>query len=795
MSYYQKISQDYPMGFWTLENGYITKDVSSGSWQSGQRVKNNLILSDPSPTFYQDTFPLVMGGTNAYKFSSSNSFKINNIYNVFYRNTEKKVFTMEFWISFDDIPQSEQIITIKNDSNIVGYLIFKDNFAAWTMWDRNNNAYTAKALIDSYEPQLYVVMSYLDRSMNITINGVNSAVARIPEGSQFMPLVSDPPYFQFGPRNNTTYAIDNVAFYNYTLTKLQMEQRYAWAKNEKNSDTFTIKNNGGTIDFHDKMGVVNDYILFNTNDTWSTGSTRNLTVENNSIETKFISAATPYNNVDIASISYSTISSKTGLVTTSSNSIAIENFEDIFNISTDAITCQVYFSSSNTSRSCYYSISGFNLGTLVLEATSNSKIRLYSFENPTLIDLSFTPPASGWYDVKVYMLLDKIYFQINQETTLVAQYSSNITSGNLNAYLGNCYADNSINYPTDEPVANFGIFDKVKVASDSLLDIQQGATTLFSLNATLAASQYAVWNTLINLDSESNIVGSRVYYDTASKNVSVQFSYDNETWYTLEESGDQIPNFPLYTNNSSIYIRVIMNSPDSENVRLFMNYLEITTFRKLFMDSEGFPFSLTPVQNSNNTMIIKNNKNNILARDANVGIYFQPESSVGHKAGSSLITCYENYSTIEFIFRLEDSIGGAYCYLIDSSDSQNYIRYNPSNMQLSWAGFNKVYLNGFAIASGKVIQVGEMYHLAAVKNSAILETVTLTLNSKYDNTLHAHSTYGKLCIYSDAKSDQFIRGKYLRMIGMNKYCISDSFSGSIVDSSSVYDEPDAIIAV
>lgn len=88
MSYYQKVIHDNPAGFWPLENGYIAKDISAGIWQAGQRSKNNLVLSNTSPDFYQDTFPLVMGGTNAYKFSSSNSFKINNVYNIFYRNTE-----------------------------------------------------------------------------------------------------------------------------------------------------------------------------------------------------------------------------------------------------------------------------------------------------------------------------------------------------------------------------------------------------------------------------------------------------------------------------------------------------------------------------------------------------------------------------------------------------------------------------------------------------------------------------------------------------------------------------------
>lgn len=795
MSYYQKISQDNPLGFWTLENGYITKDVSSGSWQAGQRSKNNLVLSNTSPVFYQDTFPLVMGGTNAYKFSSSNSFKINNVYNIFYRNTEKKVFTIEFWISFDEIPQSEQVLTIKNDSTTVGYLIFKDNAATWTMWDSDNNAYTAKALIDSYESQLYVVMTFQDRNMNIMINGTNAGTARIPEGAFFTPTVSSPPYFQFGPRNTYTYVIDNIAFYNYTLDKLKMEERFAWAKNSKNTDTYTVVNSGGIIDFHEEMGIPQDYIVFNSTDAWLSGSQRNILLESNAIKTKFINAAKIYNNVETASISYSLVASKTGLVTSGSNSVLIENFDDIYNIASDAVTCQVYVNTTSNTRSSYYTITGFNFGALVLESTTDNKIRLYSINDPTIIDLSYTPASSGWYDVKWYVEGNAIYFQVNQETILTGFYTSNIQSGNLNAYLGNCYEEDGVYYPTNNPVSNFGVFDKNSIINDQSIDITSKFNTLFSLAGSLSAAQYATWTALIATNPSSNVIGSRVYYDTASRNVSVEFSYDGQNWLQVEESGDQIPDFLLYQPAESFYVRVVMNTPDSESVRLIMNYLEIVTYRKIFMDSEGLSFSLNPIQNVNNTMIVRNNKNNILARDANIGIYFQPESSVGQKPGSSLITVYDDYSTVEFLFRLEDASSGAFCYLLDSSDSANYVRYNPSTMALTWAGFDKVYLNGFPITSGRVIQVGEMYHLAAVKNTPILSSISMTINSKYDDTLHPHSTYGKLCIYEDAKPDNFIRGKYLRLIGMNKHSISDTFPCSIVDASAVYDEPDAILTV
>lgn len=795
MSYYQKILNDNPAGFWPLENGYITSDISAGIWQSGTRTKNNLVLSNSSSEFYKDTFPLIMSGTNSYKFSSTNSIKINNVYDIFYRGTERKTFTIELWISFDNIPQNEKILTIKNDSTTVGYVIFSDNNVSWTMWDSNNNAYTAKTTVPSYESQTYLILSYLDRTMSITVNGVSNGKARIPESSKFATLVSSPPYFQFGPKTSEQFIIDNIAFYTRLLTKNEMESRYAWAKNEKNTTIYTLKNKGGVIDFHENMGIVQNYILFNDKSTWSKGSTKNLVIENDILRTKFINAAQPYNNQAKATVSYSQQGTKTGLVTAGYNSAQVTNFEDLFGLSTQAITAQVYFDINNTSRMCYYSISGFNLGTLTLEHTASKKIRLYSFENPLDIDLSYTPTSSGWYDVKVYFIGNTVYMQINQQATMSDTYTSNISSGNLTLNIGNCYSDVTTSFPTTLPVANFGVFDKSDVISNASLDISQKANLLFTLNATLAASQYGYWKTLVNLDNTKQIIGSRVYYDTTSNNVSVEFSYDDITWYSIGQSGRQIPSMNFYQVGKPLYIRISMNTLDSENIRLAMSYLEIATYASLFVSSEGFGFTIDPVQNTKYTMLLKNNENNILSRDKNFGIYFQPEASASDKPASTILTMAENFSTLEFLFRVDDSAGGSYGYLIDSSDSLNYIRYSPSTMALTFSGFNTLYLNGFAITNGRVIQKNETYHLMAVKNTAIDPSITFKINSKYDNTLHSHATYGKLCAYSDAKNAQFVRGKYLRSLGINKNKITDIFSGSVVDASAVYDEPDAILAV
>lgn len=795
MSYYQKVLQNNPAGFWPLENGYVTKDVSAGTWQSGVRTRNNIVLSNSSSVFYKDTFPLIMSGTNAYKFSSTNSIKINNVYDIFYRGTERKTFTIELWIAFDTIPQNDQIITIKNDSTTVGYVNFNDNYASWTMWDSNNNAYTAKALVNSYESQIYLVLSYSDRTISLTVNGVNTGKSRLPESSQFANIITSPPYFQFGPKINNQFIVDNIAFYTRTLGQREMEERYAWAKNEKNTSTYTLKNKGGIIDFHENMGTVQDYLLFNDRRTWSGGMTNNLVIENDALRTKFITAPEPYNNKGVATLSYLQASSKTGLVTTGYNSVRINNFEDLFNINDQAITCQVYFDINNTSRMCYYSISGFSCGAINLEHTVDKKIRLYSFENFSEIDMSYTPTSSGWYDIKVYFIGNTIYFQVNQQTVNSTAYSSNISIGNLTVSLGNCYEDSTTSFPTTLPVANFGLFSKSDVISTPTLDITQKSNLLLTLNATLSISQYGYWKTFINLDTSSIIVGTRVDYDTASKNVLVEFSYDDITWYSLSQSGKQIPNLNLYEVKESMYIRISMNTPDSENVRLSMNYLEIATYSSLFVSSEGFGFTIEPVENINYTMLFKNNENNILSRDNNFGMYFQPETSVSEKPGSNLLTLAESTSTLEFLFRVDDALGGSFAYLIDSSDSANYIRYTPSTMALTFSGFNSVYINGFAVTSGKIIQSGETYHLMAVKNVAITSSTTLKINSKYDNTLHAHATYGKLCAYSDAKNSEFARGKYLRSLGINKNRVIDTFTGSIVDAAAVYDEPDAILTV
>jgi hypothetical protein len=101
MSYYQKILKDSPLGFWAMESGYITKDISSGYWSGNTRTRNTA-TNTVNYVNYHYVPPLVSAGINAIKFiPGGGKFDIPNVYNIFYRGTEQKTFTIEFWLAFD----------------------------------------------------------------------------------------------------------------------------------------------------------------------------------------------------------------------------------------------------------------------------------------------------------------------------------------------------------------------------------------------------------------------------------------------------------------------------------------------------------------------------------------------------------------------------------------------------------------------------------------------------------------------------------------------------------------------
>ena len=449
MSYQKRVLKDNPSGFWCFENGYMLNDISSGYWTGGStRTLNN--ATSVSGT-YSDILPIVSGSISGLKIPASTvGAVIPNVYDILYKTTEKNAFSLEFWLTFDTVPTNTEILSFKYFSTKTLSLSFADNYAYLKVSASDKtrytngtitNTYILKTEIDTYESQQHVVISYNDKSFWLTINGKRSEFLTIGNSDIFPQTVTTIPSLNIGSTANTDYfLIDSLAIYNYNLTIRQIKSHIYWGLYSVDTKSHALRNNGGQITFDQNDGIINNYKIFNSNNSWSTGLLKNLVIENGNLTFKTINDLRLYGKKDTYPFSsFTTVLSEKGFISYSDTSLCSNEFSSIFNPAKHAITCRVYVSISRGSQVSFVSASGFSFGTLIIAKTSDHKIKVYSPEG----GFNYTSSAyasSQWVDVKVYFINQYMYVILN---TGAASKVDTLTRVFLNdsssLYIGNSY--------------------------------------------------------------------------------------------------------------------------------------------------------------------------------------------------------------------------------------------------------------------------------------------------------------------------------------------------------------------
>lgn len=769
MSYQDAVIRDNPVGFWILDAPNLSDDYSFGNMVAGVRTFNNATIG--AGAIYSDILPICTGGTNSVRINSTSTSKITitNNYEIFYKNTENKEFLIEFWIAFTDIPTSTTVMSI--GSNIS--LNFSQNVAKLTLQDYAGKKYYARLNIDTYQSQMHVIVKYSSRNMSFEINGQESSKIFLDTSSYFYETASH--NIVFGPATSSDYfVIDCIAFYNYILRTDQIIDHVKWSILDKSPEAYTIANSGGTYSPKVDDGNISQKFLFNRKRTWESGKySSSIIVAGNSLMMRQIPALTMYNPTETAG----TESFSTGFSTTNGDSAILNNFSTLYNPQNHTIACQVYVT-SEASEKPYFSISGFNFGTLALvKPTSSLSLKLTSSGDAAITAQVSSLTNNTWYDVKIVFNGDQITLTVGSATPVSNTLTNGVASiSNSILYVGNYYKDSSgsiTSYSASGIIKNFSIFED----DDSRLsDLNNTGLVTAKLTSSLDVSQYGEWLALVPINSGTNISATKLYHDSSSKNVYVYGSTDGNTWTVQSSSGDQAPGLTINSNGTAYHLKVTMEAVESYYNIPIVSHMELFIYNTLNAFSHGKTFSIKEYSDpsTSHTHNLKSRDFNLFARDKNIGIGFhKPSSPSTQKSGMSIGSSPDSYQTVEFWFKVNENAGAAKNFLFDIASNVAELTHNAS-LVLNYSGaWSSVFINGQAYTTGtKTLLVGEMYHFVGVLTSST--TSNFYFNAKNDySTGHSYSTYGDITIYSDTKNAAFALKKYNMKLGMNKQVVSD----------------------
>ena len=272
MSYKQAVLRDNPTAFWPLngvstERTYATILLEYLTYQDWLNAESSygaasatFTLEDissngnhgaftiGSPNFI-DILPLVTlssydtsrAGCKINSVSEIGISNISQLYNMFYNGTEHLSFGIEFWISFDKNPATDnQVFFVEYGANKIVKINVKNDEIAFTIngKDKFTGAdleYTTYKQVQSWESQSHIYAYYDKGTIGINVNSFGGTPVTVPTNFQFD---NDPGYgkqifYKIGPSGSlNSFVINDLAFYDYNLSVDQIRSHMVWGTND-----------------------------------------------------------------------------------------------------------------------------------------------------------------------------------------------------------------------------------------------------------------------------------------------------------------------------------------------------------------------------------------------------------------------------------------------------------------------------------------------------------------------------------------------------------------------------------
>ena len=822
MSYTSLVQSDSPIGYWKL----------NGSTQDLSLYNNTASISN---TIRYSALPLVANSGSSMIISpSSGSVTIFNKYDAFHKGFERSNFTIEFWFSFDsstmtgagyDINNSSatqyfvndqlKIIQLLNGSTEVAviYYDYSKNSFRFKINDTSGNNTESFYIVRNLNASYYIVATYKDKSVSLSVNGDLGLSGEITDFSLFpSPNVSN--YnFVISPNSinssaSMSYVINDLAFYDYKLPLLSMRKKTTWAyHNDKpnlltttlNTSLFELEEFDSNVCYHTEV-LGNNFLenkeIFNLKIDEFEGLTHKYDLNFNLDNSINFLASVTYSNDGVSLYNSANLTLNEFGTTVENDGVISFTSQIKFGGSSDYI-----FSFNQKSKNLiYYSVvdsSGFYFYYYDLVAASS-----------TLLSTLATSLTSGsTYNFGI-CISDTINMYANSTSSIVANPLDIKIESDSFLNIGNMVA--SPNSSNALKIKNFG-FSDLLISNFSTVDFTQNTMFMVKFTDGLYVSQIGYWIRTLSLSQFNNISGSKITWD-GMDNVKVELSNDNGfTWYSTTR-GAPIPYIVASSINKDYLIKVTVPFDyQIERMNQSFNNLQISIYNNLtfFTNDKNYEFLAQVDSSSSQPISIQRKTQAINYRKDNFGIKFNPESgSTNYVPGygyiknlTSAINTYgmdfwlkpnsftsaSNYIVhVDYIISSNDIYQDIYFDEYSASgisaSTEYYVYVDSSTKKLIYSPSvtAKLYVNGNSVASNSTsVNLGDYYHLLLDFGTASGYDLnsTTTINGLYNTASgHSHFVYGNINMWNRSITSGDAYSRFLSYVGNTSSSVSDTSS-------------------
>jgi hypothetical protein len=222
VSYYLKIIRDNPIGLWKLD------ETSGTSAYDSSGCSNHATYSG---TFINNLIPLVPGGIQATKITSSNSISFPIVKDYYQQISKGNVadkysidndFSIELWF-YPKIKTNNKTIIFADSQNNIGLYYEKGNII-FQVGDQYTE-YTIPYIKKSH----HIIAVYSVKGLSLYIDGKNETNKQLLSKIVLNNISTT---FQSGPTENASdyFLIDSVSLYRYSLTKEMAYSHYNYGQ-------------------------------------------------------------------------------------------------------------------------------------------------------------------------------------------------------------------------------------------------------------------------------------------------------------------------------------------------------------------------------------------------------------------------------------------------------------------------------------------------------------------------------------------------------------------------------------
>jgi hypothetical protein len=849
MSYRNAVLRDNPTGFWHLNGTSSQRTYASilleyatySDWLNNESSYGQDVLSFTvedisnrsnhgsfilgSPNFL-DILPLATLSSKdvqlaGCKIGTNSLIAIPNLpiltdpissYKMFYTGTENLAFTAEFWLGFDINPAGDNTVfsVVYNSFTIAKAYINNDRlYFTVNGKDKTTNSnlsYTTYQQVNSWDSQNHIIICYNDGNIYTIINGVKGNTITLSNNFIFSNSsdYADNFYYHIGPAFSN-FVINDLAFYDYELSNNSIKTHIAWGLYDSSPQTQSKTSNSFFFDIKQSKNMLSFDKDFSDSKRYSEGVLNNLIIDSSGITLNQIPSLS---QAGTGSINVSS----SGLSITNSASALLLNASKYFPLTKMSIMGQINWTQNTGGyESIILSINNVgNGGWVYLGQSFDNKLTLYYYSQSSTSPYSYTKTILAQVPTAITTTGTTYNFglSINSNTASIyisapsgTNYATTVNfpvyaNSQYDLYFGNEYSA-ATTLPLSGTIKNISLFaDEVNPRYYSSYGSFDSTTITF--NNTLAISQKGTWTYSVPASFISNIVGSRVVWDSAcsddtinslNKYVKIDMSLDyGNTWYQIKNGypatkfldsatlayGDIILKATIFNNDSS-YI----DQPRLEK-------LNISLYKDLSITSDSGAFILSPRMGNyvSDTYSIKKNFFNILSRTDNFGIKLAKVNNQNSIATIKPGSYSSMYQTIDFWFRPENVGPGQVQVILDTTLSPGVLYYNSTDNYVYQNGFSKVYINGVDISTGKALTMAESYHIVCVYATPSFSSIYLGGDQDLNN--YTYGTYGFITMYSYAFTQTQAQTRYNSYISANTSQVASVGNNNLIGTLSEY---------